>query len=43
MEHPEDECRVGVEHPEKHEDEVMPIFSRDHFLVFFGKIVNQQL
>ncbi|KAH0759907.1 hypothetical protein KY290_023400 [Solanum tuberosum] len=21
MEHPEDECRVGVEHPEKHEDE----------------------
>lgn len=43
MEHPEDERRVGVEHPEKHEDEVMPLFLRNDFLGFIGKIVNQQL
>lgn len=43
MEHPEDERRVGVEHPEKHEDEVMPLSLRNDFLIFIGKIVNQQL
>ncbi|KAK4356080.1 hypothetical protein RND71_025051 [Anisodus tanguticus] len=35
MEHPDDEGRVGVEHSEKHEDELMTLFSREDFLVLF--------